>query len=240
MLYKTLLMVHISSAAIGIFAGFLAMVFRKGSGLHGAAGAVFFAAMLGMGGCGAFLAAFLRPNIGNVLAGLLVVYLVSTAWIAAKRRDWKTGVIDFGSLIFILAIITAEVTFGFKALRSTTGVIDGYGPVMFFVFAAIETLFAQSDLRLILRGGISNAQRIRRHLWRMSITLLFATASFYPGQGKLFPRWLRDTNLLYIPHVLLIGAMFFYLYRYSARRRAQRKFVPVIGNLELQAEGAAR
>ena len=224
MLYTTLLMMHISSAAIGLFAGFLAMVFRKGSGLHGAAGAVFFVAMLGMGGCGAIIATFIRPDIGNALAGLLAIYLVSTAWIAARRKDWKTGVIDFGSLLFVLALITAEITVGFKALRSPTGLIGGYGPVTFFVFATVAMLFAQSDLRLILRRGISNAQRIRRHLWRMSMTLLFATASFYPGQGKLFPRWLRDTNLLYIPHVLLIGAMFLYLYRYSARRRAQKNY----------------
>jgi hypothetical protein len=74
----------------------------------------------------------------------------------------------------------------------------------------------------------------------MSVVLLFATASFYPGQARLFPTWLRATNLLYIPHVLLIGTMFFFLYRYSRRKRVLRNFVPSIVILEAQPQGAAR
>jgi len=233
MLYKTLLMLHVSSACVGLMAGFMAMMFRKGSGLHGAAGTIFFVSMLGMGGGGATIAAFLRPNAGNVMGGLFVIYLVSTAWIAAKRKEWKIGVIDFGSLVFALAIASAHSVFGYQAVVSPTGLKDGYPPPLYFIFGSIAMLFAVSDFRLIARGGVSGSQRIVRHLWRMSFALLFATASFYPGQARLFPKWLRATNLLYIPHVLLIGAMFFFLYRYSVRRSVVRKnFLPVIGNLE--------
>ena len=70
----------------------------------------------------------------------------------------------------------------------------------------------------------------------MSLALLFATASFYPGQARLFPKWLRATNLLYIPHVLLIGAMFFFLYRFSARKRVQQQTYRISG--DAQAQGA--
>jgi hypothetical protein len=240
MLYKSLLMLHVSSAAIGLMAGFMAMAFRKGSGLHGAAGTIFFVSMLGMGGAGATIAGFIRPNAGNLTGGLLIIYLVSTAWIAAKRTDWKIGVIDFGSLVFALTIATAHTTFGIQAVLSPTGLKDGYPPPLYFIFGTIAMLFVASDFRLILRGGVAGVQRIKRHLWRMSLALLFATASFYPGQARLFPKWLRATSLLYIPHILLIGAMFFFLYRYSVRKRAQRNFVAVIGNLEAQPQGAAR
>ena len=53
----------------------------------------------------------------------------------------------------------------------------------------------------------------------MSVALLFASFSFYPGQGRHFAKWLRDTNLLYVPHVLLIGAMLLWLYRVSVLKR---------------------
>src|SRR6266542_2312625 len=42
----TLRTLHVFSAAVGLLAGFMAMLFRKGSGLHGAAGTIFFLSML--------------------------------------------------------------------------------------------------------------------------------------------------------------------------------------------------
>jgi hypothetical protein len=82
-------------------------------------------------------------------------------------------------------------------------------------------------LRMIVRGGVFGAQRIARHLWRMCLAMLMATLSFYPGQAEFFPSWLRHTNLLYVPHVLLSGAMLFWLVRVSVRKRVQR--VRVVG-----------
>jgi len=78
---------------------------------------------------------------------------------------------------------------------------------------------------MLVRGGVFGAKRIARHLWRMCMGLLFATLSFYPGQAKLFPMWLRETNLLLVPAVLLIGAMLFWLYRVSVRERAPQYVV---------------
>jgi uncharacterized membrane protein len=95
---------HVCSAAVGLLSGFLTMAFRKGSGLHGAAGSVFFVSMLSASGAGACVAAFLRPNSGNVMGSVLTFYLVATAWVAAKRRDGKAGIFDLGALLFPLAV----------------------------------------------------------------------------------------------------------------------------------------
>src|SRR5207302_68530 len=88
------------------------MVFRKGSGLHGAAGTIFFLAMLSAAGAGAILAGFLHPNDGNVMGSTLTLYLVSTAWMAARRRDGKPGLFDVSALLFALAIAAAGATWG--------------------------------------------------------------------------------------------------------------------------------
>lgn len=214
-----LLVVHVCAATVGLLSGYLAMTLRKGSGLHGAAGNVFFVSMLTATAAGAYIAAFLRPNSGNVMGSTLTFYLVSTAWVAARRRDGKAGAFDLGALVFALAIAATGTTWGFQTASSQSGLKHGYPAPFYFVFASIALLFAASDVRMLVRGGVFGAKRIARHLWRMGMGLLFATLSFYPGQAKLFPRWIRETNLLYVPAVLLVGAMLFWLYRVSVRKR---------------------
>lgn len=221
-MHSFLLYVHVCSAAVGLISGVLAMFFRKGSGLHRASGDVFTIAMLTMSGDGAFLATFMKPNNGNVLGGVLTFYLVATAWMAGKRRVREVSGFDKSALLVALSVAAAGVTWGIEAAISPTGLKDGYPPPMYFIFATIALLFAASDIRMIVRGGYAGAQRIVRHLVRMCLVLLFAIFSFYPGQARLFSRSLRDTNLLYVPHVLLVGAMFLALYRNSPRKRVKQ------------------
>jgi hypothetical protein len=208
-----------------MLSGFMAMSFRKGSGLHGAAGTVFFVSLLSASAAGGYIAAFLHPSSGNIMGSTLTFYLVATAWVAAKRRDGKAGIFDLGALLFPLGIVGAGATWGFEAASSPTGSKDGYAPGFYFVFGAIALLFAASDVRMLVRGGVFGAKRIARHLWRMCVALLFATLSFYPGQARLFPKWLKETNLLYVPAVLLVGAMLFWLYRVSVRKRVPQNIV---------------
>ncbi len=218
-MHTALLMIHVSGAIVGLLSGFMAMAFRKGSGLHGAAGNVFFISMLSMSAAGAYMAAFIKPNNGNIMGGVLTFYLVATAWVAARRRTREVGIFDWSALLVVLAVGTAGTTWGFQAASSPTGLKDGYPPFLYFIFASIALLFGASDVRMALHGGVSGAQRIARHLWRMSLALLFALLSFYPSRAHLFPKWLNETKLLYVPHVLLIGAMLFALYRVSVRKR---------------------
>jgi hypothetical protein len=235
LLYRSLLMLHICGAIVGLLSGFMAMMFRKGSGLHGAAGSVFFVSMLSMSAAGAYMAAFIKPNNGNVMGGVLTFYLVSTAWVTARRRERKIGAFDFIALFVALAIAASAATWGIQAATSRTGLKDGYPPFLYFIFGSIALLFAASDVRMLVRGGVSGAQRIARHLWRMCLALLFATLSFYPSRAHLFPKWLNESNLLYVPHVLLIGAMFFALYRVSVRKRiASSRGSAIVGRLVAQ------
>lgn len=219
-----LLLLHISAATAGLLSGFLAMSLRKGSGWHGAAGNVFFVSMLTMSASAAYIAAFLKPIMLNVLVALLTFYLVATAWWAARRKD-GAGFFDLSAFLFVLAVSVACMTFGFEAANSAKGSKDGMPAALYFVFGSVALLCAMSDMRMLGRGGVFGAQRIARHLWRMSLALLIATLSFYPGQAKLFPGWLRASDLLWAPHVFLIGSMLFWTYRVRVRRRLQREAI---------------
>jgi len=225
-----LLIIHICGATVGLLSGFMAMAFRKGSGLHGAAGTVFFVSMLTMSSSAAYIATFLRPIAINVVAGLLTFYLVSTAWRAAKRREGGTSIVDVGAMLFAIGVAALGLMFGFEARHSPNGMKDGIPVAMYFIFGSVGLLFAVADVRFLVRGGVVGAKRIVRHLWRMSLALLIATLSFFPGQAKLFPKWLRATNLLYVPHVLLLGGILLGLYRWSARKRVPQDRVIAAGH----------
>jgi len=227
MVLKSLLLIHICSATIGLLSGFLAMAMRKGSGRHGAAGTVFFVSMLSMSATGAYIAAFLRPNILNVIAALLTFYLVSTAWRAARNRAGGTNGFDLGALLLITAVGVLGLVSGFQAAGTPKGAKDGSPAAIYFIFGSVALLHALADIRMLKRGGVIGPRRIGRHLWRMSFALLIATLSFYPGQARLFSKALKETNLLFAPHILLIGSLIFWMYRVRVRKRALHSNVTV-------------
>jgi uncharacterized membrane protein len=221
MLYYPLLLLHISGATVGLLAGAMAMILRKGSTWHAAAGNVFFVAMLTMTTSAAYLAAFIRPNHLNLVAALLTLYLVATGWRTARHRDGGTGVFDRVAFGHVLMVSVTALTFGFRQAIGPKRPED-MPTVMYFVFGTVALFFAVSDVRMLRRGAAVGAERIARHLWRMCLALLLVTASFYPGQAKLFSKSFRATSLPYIPHILLIGAMAFWMVRIGRRKRAQR------------------
>jgi hypothetical protein len=232
-LYSSLLLFHICTAVIGILSGGVSAIVRKGSGLHRAAGDIFVFSMLSMASAGAFIAAFLKPNIGNVLGGVMTCYLVSTGWMAGRRRERKVGAFDAIATLGIVGLSVAETIFGIQAATSPTGLKAGYPPWPYFMFATIGILCAQADIRMIVRGGVEGPKRIVRHLWRMSVAFLFALLSFYPSRAHLFSRAMNDSHLLYIPHILVVGSMMLWIARLLGRRKGVR-------NERHQAERAPR
>ncbi len=208
-----LVLTHICGATIGILSGFLAMIVRKGSGLHAAAGTIFFVSMLGMSTSAVIIAGFIRPVPLNVVAGSLTFYLVLTAWWTARHRQGGTSPFDWFGLALALAVGAGAFIFGIRAVGK-----PGAGPaVAFFIFGSVALLFAASDVRLLARGGVTGARRISRHLTRMCLALLIATLSFFPGQAKLFSKAVRANNFMYVPHLLLVGAMIYWLIRMRRR-----------------------
>lgn len=59
----------------------------KGSRTYRTAGNMFFVSMLMMSGSGAYRAAFIKPNMGNVFGGVLTFYFVASGWLAVLRKE---------------------------------------------------------------------------------------------------------------------------------------------------------
>jgi len=222
MLFNILLLAHICGAVVGITAGLLAMLLRKGSGIHSAAGTVFAVSLLVMSGSAAYIAAFLKPSPSNVIVGTLTFYMVATGWRVARRKE--TVPTRFDSIAFFVILLdgVASITFGLKEALAGVMVKNGVPTPMYFVFGTIALLFAMSDARMIGRGSLDRPQRMRRHIVRMSLALLLAIFSLFPGQARIFPEAWRHMMVFYVAHIFVLVSMLSWLWRMRTRKlRAQ-------------------
>jgi uncharacterized membrane protein len=227
MSYSSILFLHISGGAVGMLSGATAMFFRKGSRGHILAGQVFVAAMLTMASAGTYMA-IVKSQTGNIMGGLVTLYMISTAWATARRREGETGLFEWAAFAAVLTIFAAMLTFGIEAVRSPTGTKGGYGPPIYFIWSAITLSCALGDLRVLARRGLFGTQRMVRHLWRMCFGLFIAAGSFFLGQQKVFPVYLRGLKIWFVPAFLPLLLLIYWMIRVRWTKEYQRK-TPEVG-----------
>ncbi len=219
-----ILIFHICGGVVGVLSGAAAMSFRKGTRRHRVAGNVFFVAMLVMGSSAAYL--------GNVVGGLLACYLVATAWLTARRREGETSIFDWAAFMFTLAvgilIMTHVVRLVTGAVAPTPGVPIG----MIFLLGFVALLAAAGDLRMLVRGGVFGRQRIVRHLWRMCFSFFIATGSFFLGQQQVFPKAWRGAAVWFVPALLPLAVMIFWLIRVRFTNAFRGRLVSSSGKVQ--------
>jgi len=208
----TLLPVHIIAGSIAIVAGFISVFVVKGLKLHRKGGIVFVYSMVVLSLTGALIAT-LKHQPANIIGGSLAFYLVTTALLTVRPRDRRAQWIDAGGFVVAATVGAAAIQIGLGALDSGTGKTNGVPAGMMFFFGAVALLAALGDVRLILVGGLQGAQRIARHLWRMSFSLFIASGSFFLGQAKVIPKPIRILPLLAIPALLPLVLMLYWLAR---------------------------
>ena len=208
-----ILVLHICSGTLGMLSGFVAVFLRKGSRRHSRAGQVFVVSMLCLSASGTYLG-FMKSQPGNVLGGALTFYLVATAWMTARRADTEgTGAFDWGGLVAVLTLAAVEVTCGIEAAMSPTGLKYDYPPGPYFFLGSVAVLATVGDVRMLVRGGVSGAQRTARHLWRMCFALFIASASIFLARPQFFPALLRKTGVLFLLSFLPLVLLIFWMIR---------------------------
>jgi hypothetical protein len=213
-----LLMLHIGAGSLAILSGALAATVRKGQRLHRRFGTLFFVSMLIMSTLGVYLALFgdhpgagAAPPKASVAVGVLTFYLVTTAWVSARRRTQRVGAIDYAAVLVVSGALVALLIFGAQARISAPTRPGGFVP--YFVFAGFAALLAGLDMRVILKGGVLGVARVSRHLWRMCFGLFFAAAFFFLGQQKVMPQALHGSPFLLALAFAPLLLMVFWLVR---------------------------
>lgn len=213
-----LMLLHVTSGTMAVLAGMTALFAPKGSGLHRVTGRVFVIAMLLMAAAGTVIA-WQRSISITVLAGVLTGYLVLTSWLTIRSREHRPVPVDIALLLPVLGVAAGGIVFGLEALRSASGLKDGYAAEPYFFFAGMALLAAALDGWVLLRGGVAGRHRLARHLWRMGFALFIANGSLFTGPGvKLFPESLRGAALLSVPEALVALTLLFWLGRLLAQR----------------------
>jgi uncharacterized membrane protein len=207
-----ILVLHIIAGTLGMLSGFAAMALRKGSRRHSIVGDVFVISMLTLALSGTYLAV-LKSQPGNILGGTFTFYLVVTAWMVARRGDLRTGLFDWTAFLIGFAVAAVEITCGFEALMSPTGLKYDYPPGPYFFMGSIAVLAVIGDIRMLVRGGIAGTQRVARHLWRMCFAQFIAAASIFLARQDRFPVILRKTGVLAFLSVLPLLVLIFWLVR---------------------------
>lgn len=209
-----LLVSHIAGGTVGLIAGAAALVTRKGSKAHRAVGAVFCVSMIVMAAIGAAVSPYLPvPQRANVLAGILTLYLVVTAWAAVRHKTVTAGRLEIMGLAVALTTAALGVRWAIEASATKSGALDDSPPQAFYMFIIMGSLAALGDLKLIARGQLSGAPRLVRHLWRMCTALLIAAGSLFLGQPQVLPRWLRGSPLVFAPTFAPLALMIFWIIR---------------------------
>lgn len=209
------LVVHIGSGAVAILSGAGALATRKGGALHRRFGMVFFVAMLSMSVAASVLAAVAVQRgylgqVANVFAGLFAFYLVGTGWFTVRRPAGSTGRIDFIGLAAVLVIACVAAFWLLPMTLGPKGSARGVPVSAPIILAAVATLLAALDLKVLLRRGVTGVSRITRHLWRMCLGLFIASGSFFIGQQADMPAGIQGSPILLLLGLAPLIAMVFW------------------------------
>lgn len=201
-------LIHVGAGSLALLSGTVAFSVRKGSGPHRVAGTVFFVSMLVMAVSAIYLSVIYSKAM-FIIGGAVVIYMLVTAWLAARRKDGESGGLEIGA--FLVAAAGALI-FGLAA-GGTAGPTPGVGVEVYYVFGGVLALAAALDLSVILRRGVSGRQRISRHLWRMCVGMFVATGSFFLGQQQVLPAFVRGSPALFVLTFAPLILMVFWLIR---------------------------
>ena len=216
-----LLPIHIAAGGLAIVLGALALSAKKGGTIHRRSGLLFVYAMLVMGITAAILG--LRSGaIGNVFGGLMTAYFVVTALTTVRAASAWTRGVNVAGLTVAVGLAFLHIVAGLEAFNSPTGWRNGAPFQMLFFLAAIMTLAAIGDVRILRFGMPRGRPRLARHLWRMCFALFIAAGSFFSIRERvaaILPAPFTSGPMRALPILLIFGAMFYWLWKVRSRRR---------------------
>jgi hypothetical protein len=166
--------------------------------------------------------------LGNVFGGASALYLVTTGWLTARRREGQTSIFDWGALLFGLAVGVPILTDGLRIVSGSIPPKPGVPVGMILFLGSVVLLAAAGDVRMLVCGGVFGRQRIARHLWRMCFGLFIATGSFLAQRRVL--AFLGGPKIMLLAPLPLI-LMIFWLIRVRFQNAYERKSLPGSGDV---------
>ena len=219
---------HIAGGFVGLVAGVVAISVRKGGRLHRKAGNIFVAAMLVMAVFALYLGVVIPGQMVNVFISLFAAYLLVTAWMAVRRPEGCSGLFEKAAMVVSLclsapfALLSFQLAAGLPPFFESAVPLKGAITIAIFSFTLVIVTAAASDVKVVLKGGISGAPRIARHLWRMCLGLTLATGSaFTNGFARMLPGPYHVPLAFFLPQFIPLILLFYWMVRVRVMRPAK-------------------
>jgi uncharacterized membrane protein len=219
---------HILAGTLSLLAGAAALAAPKGGGLHRRSGQLFVLAMLLMAGSGAGMAA-MRGEMLSVVAGLLSVYLVASAWLVLQDDVPARRLVQRSVLLLGAVVVVVGGTYGLAGEARGGAPLPLAARLPALVFAGFALLGLLGDLGEVRRGPPRGIARLVRHVWRMSLAMAIATASFFLGQPRFLPAALQAVELRLLPVLAVLCMLAVWLLRLALRRPPRALRPPAAG-----------
>lgn len=114
-----LLSAHIIAGALAIVLGAVALVVKKGGTIHRRSGMLFVLAMLVMGITASVLELLHGTASANVVAAILTLYFVGTAWTTVRPATRWSRALDVTALLVASGLVMLFIFGGLKGISSS-------------------------------------------------------------------------------------------------------------------------
>ena len=225
---RPILAAHIFAGSLGIVSGFVALYSLKGATIHRKAGMVFVYTMLVMCAAGFYMT--VRSGVAtamNASAAVVTACLVLSSLTTVRPPSPALRQIDLFVTLVLAVVAVIDLSIGSQA-AANGGQWRGLPAFPFFMFGIAATLAVAGDIRVMRNGALRGAQRIARHLWRMSFALFVAVMSFFIGQAKVIPKPIRIMPLLALPALVVLITLIYWMWRVRLRQSLR--------NLQIRAD----
>ena len=211
--YIIFLVLHIIAGTIGLLAGTINIIRKKGDKSHRLIGKFFLYGMLSAGFL-SFALSIIHPNYFLFIVGVFTVYMVGTGerYLFLRKLDsnQKPKMIDWTLTIFMLIAGLAFIVFGIYNLINK----DPFSMV-FIVFGIIGLRMVFTDFKNYT--GKTNIQNtwLVTHLQRMTGAYIAALTAFLAVNIKFIPQYI----IFLLPTALLVPLIFKWTKKYQIMKK---------------------
>lgn len=198
-IFKILLVMHIIGGSIGLIAGTVSIIRKKGDDPHKLIGKLFFSGML-TAGFSSLALSMIHPNYFLLIVGIFTIYMTTTGqrYLKLKRllQGQKPSFIDYTLTYAMLITSVAFIGFGVYLLIKS----QNFGSV-FLVFGVLSIRMVRKDLNNYKGKGADKNYWLIAHLQRMLGAYIASATAFMVVNN---PRFLPDVIIWLLPTTIIL------------------------------------
>ena len=204
-IFNLFLLLHIVGGSLGLLAGLLNIVRKKGDKIHKLIGKVFYLAML-TAGFSSLILSCLHPNYFLFMVGIFTLYMVASGQHYLKLN--QQGKPDSNLIGWGITFLMLLSGFLFVGIGILTLIKSNFFGLVFLTFGSIGLLFVLQDFKNFRNKSAVKNFWLLGHFQRMTggfiaalTAFLVVNSQYFPDQIPSFLNWLIPT-VIFTPLII--------------------------------------